>query len=843
MKGIGTLMLIIAPELSILANPLTPDQALRRIQGSTTMSRIPGNAISIELSHTENADGIPMLYVFNRGEQGFVIASADDALPAILGYSDSGAFNPANASPELKWWLGQYADEASCYLNENATVPVQSTKRNAARANRPGIPEMLTTKWNQDAPYNLSCPVDGNKKSVTGCVATAMAQVIKYHGYPSQGSGEHSYDWNGQPLSFDYGNTTFNYAEMLDDYKMMDSSEAQQRAVAELMYACGVSVNMDYSAGDSGAGDIYIPYALRTFFNYDAGTRILKRTCFSTEEWEDIVYSELAENRPVIYGGQAPDGGHEFVCDGYDNGYFHINWGWSGMGDGYFLLSALDPGLQGIGGFSGGYNADQAIVCGAKPSQDGGSMWYPIYATGSMAVTEVNPGFSQLILKFQNGGMYNYSPEGATLSFFLKAVSESGEEYLVDTPLGLTFGGAVGLNVSGYTGFSIRYPSGLAAGNYKVYLVFQTPEGKWQDVKFPLTAASYLDLTVDADGKYSFKQGVPVLRSKIKVTAFSPDTAVLSGVATNFDLTVENIGEVEFSGNVTLKVYEKDSRIQSLAENRIQFILAAGEVYNGYVNLTYDLPEGEYDAIFYDQYDDEVSDVFALKIGAVPIGVERIILDSTDTKVEVNGTLQLKATVLPEEASDKSIIWSSSNPEVANVDQTGLVTAFTPGTTLITVKSAANEDISVSCMITVTEKAKVIYVGSIILDPAEVAAVPGTVITITATVMPEDATDKSLIWTSSDEAVATVADGVVTVQGEGNAVITASAIDGSEIKAECHVSGISWVDAIENDGAEADVYTVNGMLIKKNADMKFISKLAKGTYIIRIGNVARKIMR
>ncbi|MDE6291573.1 MAG: Ig-like domain-containing protein, partial [Muribaculaceae bacterium] len=288
---------------------------------------------------------------------------------------------------------------------------------------------------------------------------------------------------------------------------------------------------------------------------------------------------------------------------------------------------------------------------------------------------------------------------------------------MADKPLDLEFKGATGLNVTGYSGFYISIPSDLAAGNYKAYLVFKTPEGNWQDVLFPLSLPTYLNLNVGEDGAYVFTEGSPAVRTKIKVTAFYPETTVVSGVPTRFNLTVENIGDIEFSNVITVKVFEKGSRTEALAENRIKFDLAAGEVFNGYLNITYNLNDGEYDAIVYDQYGDEVSDVFTLRIGEVPIEVSRIVLDTTDTGMEEGSTLQLNATVLPEDASDKSLVWSSSNTEVANVDQTGLVTAFTPGTVIITVTSAANEEISASCEITV--KAKVIEVEGVALDKTE----------------------------------------------------------------------------------------------------------------------------
>lgn len=928
MKVIGSSLLVLTPFLSAVALRLTPEQALKRLEDSSTRFRMPGNA-SYRLAHIESAASEPRLYVFNNGDEGFVIASADDVLPPLLGYSDNGAFNLSDASPELKWWLSQYADEAAWYLQNSDGVQSSSVGKGGvpSRAPRADISELLTSKWNQDSPFNLDCPEVGGIKCVTGCVATAMAQVIRYHGYPAQGSGHHSYSWNGRTLDFNYGATTFDYADMLDWYDET-ATPIQQQAVASLMYACGVGVNMSYSADESGAGDMYIPYALKTFFNYDASTRLLKRNCFSTEEWEDLVYGELEANRPVIYGGQASSGGHQFVCDGYENGYFHINWGWAGMGDGYFLLSALDPGLQGIGGFAGGYNSDQTMVCSAAPAQ-GGAQWYPIYATGGLEIRQVYDGNIAVELAFKNGGMYNYSPEAADLSFYLKCVSESGREFMSENPMDLQFGGASGLNVSGYRGFSIYLPSNLEEGNYKVSLVFKTPEGNWQDVLFPLSVASYFSISIDSDGRYVFAEGTPEVKAKVKVTAFAPSTTVLSGVPTRFDMTIENIGEVEFSNAITVKVYEKGKHTDPLAVNGVKFTLAAGEVFNGWLELTYSLADGEYDVIIYDNYDEVISDVFTLVIGERPVNVSRILLDTTEASIEEGSTLQLVATVLPEDASDKSLIWSSSDPEIANVDQTGLVTAFTSGKTIITVKSAANEDISASCQITVkarvieaegvtldkseatltegetltltatvepddtTDKTltwtssneevatvedsvvtalktgtstitvstsngktaqceitviekvpEIIYVSSVTLDHTEIEAEAGTVLTLKATVLPENATDKDLLWTSSNEEVATVDQtGTVTIRSVGTVVITAEAVDGSGIKAECHISGTSLLNSIESDTIKVDVFTVNGILIKSNVDGSFVSNLSKGTYIVRIGNETHKIIK
>lgn len=287
------------------ASPLTPQQALRRAQQSSSRLRAPGK-YSYELSQTYKSDGEEALYVFNKGDKGFIVVSADDRLPALLGYSDNGAFDPTKASPGLKWWLSQYADEAVYFFkNEDKFTINKSSLRRATRAN---IPTLVKTKWNQSAPYNNDCPIVAGGRAVTGCVATAMAQVINYFRYPLIGSGEHSYIYNGNTYSFNFGATTFDWNNMLDVYTE-DATAQQNEAVATLMFACGVSVNMNYTSRESGTSDLYVANALKTFFGFDKGVRYLKKQYFSDDEWENIIYGELAESRPVVYGGQAPTGG------------------------------------------------------------------------------------------------------------------------------------------------------------------------------------------------------------------------------------------------------------------------------------------------------------------------------------------------------------------------------------------------------------------------------------------------------------------------------------------------------------------------------------------------------
>ena len=289
------------------------------------------------------------IYVFNS-DNSFVIISADDRTPAVLGYSDHGAYDMKKAPDGLKAMLGWFQASVRNYSTTRGEVAIHDA-----------IKPLLTTKWNQHSPYNLLCPYDdkNDAPSVTGCVATAMAQIMKYHEYPS------AYDWS----------------LMKDEYDSGDESAAAQE-VAKVMKDAGASVYMKYSANVSSANVDGISEAFRNTFGYSISTELVSRAYFTAQEWDELIYSNLENKMPVYYGGTAIDiddskgylqgveAGHGFVVDGYDGkGLYHVNWGWGGLSDGFFLLSLLDPDNQGAGGTSGseGYTIRASAIVGIKP--------------------------------------------------------------------------------------------------------------------------------------------------------------------------------------------------------------------------------------------------------------------------------------------------------------------------------------------------------------------------------------------------------------------------------------------------------------------------------------------
>lgn len=371
--------------LPLAARTLTPDEALRGVQSqfkSGVMRAPAALSSSLKLTKTVNTTkGEPAIYIFapSQGE-GMVIASAETSTPAILGYTDRSTFNPSKINPNLQYWLDAYAAQIQ-YLR-TLSAPTHPFLSPAARADaKTEIQPICQTEWDQDTPYNNFCPSRNGEATCTGCVATAMAQAMKVFDWPEHGVGTVSYQWEngGRILTQDLSQDTYDWGLMVPNFQEVNTSYAQDSAIATLMRDVGYSVQMNYntiSNGGSGAYSRNIPAALISHFNYDMGLYQAQRDNYSQQsEWNDLIYNELANGRPVIYSGiTSNQEGHCFICDGYRaDGYFHINWGWSGMDDGYFLLSALNPSSLGIGGGSGasGFNYQQdAIVGMQKPTGD-----------------------------------------------------------------------------------------------------------------------------------------------------------------------------------------------------------------------------------------------------------------------------------------------------------------------------------------------------------------------------------------------------------------------------------------------------------------------------------------
>lgn len=540
-----------AMAIAAQADVLTPEQALgRALAGGPAKVAQKGGAP--KLVYTDAIDGQPATYVFEQANGGYMLLAADDAVAPVLGYSDEGNFDKDNIPDNMRWWLGQYAQEIA-YARANGVKYEAPAKAAAMTA----IAPLCTTKWNQMAPYNNLCPVSNanGQRAVTGCVATAMAQLMKYHNYPAVGEGQKSNTTAGFPT------TTINFAKwpldwdnMLDTYTA-NSGEKEKLAVAQLMVACGVSVEMNYGTDASGAVSAMVAQALIKYFKYDEGCRFINRDYFPMSEWKQMAWNELKTVGPVLYAGTSSEGGHCFIVDGYDGqDYFHLNWGWGGMSDGYFLLSALNPSSQGVGGYSpgAGFTANQGMLLGAKKPVAGSKKYYFLGMHDSafkisQASTTLGGSFTVPVTT------YNFAPWECSGTIGVNLTSASGSTQFVGHQ---TFGpirASSAGSIYGTGEYTVRVPSNLAAGTYTVTPAWKSADGTVSPiyVKINLTRAYTMTVT---GSNVTFKaiDQTP----QLKATALKVESKKLyAGQPSVFRVTFNNPGTTEFYGNVAAGLY------------------------------------------------------------------------------------------------------------------------------------------------------------------------------------------------------------------------------------------------------------------------------------------------
>ena len=381
MKRTLLCILSVLMTLVVKAGDVTPEVAMKQATDFVKERVANGSRRAPSASQLTMAKKVSGLYVINIGKsEGFVIVSPDDRTDAILGYSDSGNLNPDNMPENMKAWLQGYADEIAWAKRNNITASATTAQR-AHRAVKTAIAPLVTARWNQNDPYNKlvnNSTYFDYSDVVTGCVATAMAQVMYYtakkaglsSSYTLVATDSYTTKW-GKTIPVVPANTALNWISMKDTYTSGETGPAAD-AVATLMKACGASVKMSYANVDNGgssANSNIIDDALITYFGYDETTQYADRSFYSYLNWIELLYNELSQGRAILYSGQSIGGGHEFVCDGYQSeDYFHINWGWGGKSDGFFKLAALAPDEQGIGGSTSteGYNAGQSAVIGIQ---------------------------------------------------------------------------------------------------------------------------------------------------------------------------------------------------------------------------------------------------------------------------------------------------------------------------------------------------------------------------------------------------------------------------------------------------------------------------------------------
>ena len=466
------------------------------------------------------------LTVLGYAAGGFAVIANDDAFDAVLGYSDT-RFSPDNMPPAMLWWMKATDEAMQQRLSTGKTTMTATTPADLGYPTEMGGNDgMMLAKWDQSAPYNSVIKEQLSGDYLTGCVATAMAQIMYHHKWPVKGTGNHNYnpdyangqsDFNGT-VSAKFDRTTYDWDNMLPVYTNGKYNDVQAEAVGTLMYHCGVSVEMQYGLQASGAHDNDVATALETYFSYS--TKFYSRDIYTEREWMGIIYEEISNNRPVLYGGVAltppTPSGHAFVFDGYDaSGRVHVNWGWSGSGNGFFNVAVLD-------------SSDGTLT---EPTQNGFSYQQDMVVIHDADEPEI-PYSSQFgilpSISWKDGststGSFTVSTSGGTLTFNVTNLLNCDANAFTGT-LGLIAepvdgGAAIALfngqleavpYSSGWPDFGTRSASidGLPDGTYRVYLATKaTQETDWQPVRSNETIVNNYLLTVSG-GTATVTEGEP----------------------------------------------------------------------------------------------------------------------------------------------------------------------------------------------------------------------------------------------------------------------------------------------------------------------------------------------
>ena len=596
---------------TVLAGPVSKEQA-RQLAADFVKTRPAAAASKAAGNVTQQADALSLVtlsqnrqeamaapfYIFNIGErQGFVIVSGDDRTASVLGYSDEGCIDPERMPENLRYWLDDYAQQLKTLAQMDDTQ-AQNCLRAPSRAavkTRNSIAPLITTKWDQATPYWNECPqfmisedeADGYELAYTGCVATAMSQIMYFYKQPA--AIEHEIP----AYTFTYGNglgdygtatmaalepTTFDWEHMRETYTGAED-EVYTSAVAHLMFYVGCSVKMQYGTSASGAYTDDIP---KGFALFGYGSKIAFRNDYTQQTWEDLVYSELATGRPMIYNGTAGSGGgHSFICDGFEYGdYFHINWGWGGMGNGFFQLSIMNPSASGIGGSSSseGYNMKQNIIYNILPdtaTPEGGSSEgeevEPMLTVTAISgdtyefkdrTNSSKPFYIQDSRKVKvsysdhsgQPGKYKYKIALALLNpadgtFEVMHNSESNT-YLTVTTSALGQTTTFGKDLKPSNGdYSRLIPFGAGkVGDYRIVSVFQAENtSEWKLME--KADRYYVEITLDDQ-----TTSVPVYHPqfKLQTTNFVFDGASKVGQKEQIHVTIKNSGSDSFFGDLYL---------------------------------------------------------------------------------------------------------------------------------------------------------------------------------------------------------------------------------------------------------------------------------------------------
>jgi len=607
---------------SLSAETLTPAQALARVNTeSTSVRKIASRAAAEAVpARTITIGNAPGLYVFTPADGGLLLVSAESETPALIGYTDN--YSAGNElPPALESMMRCWAAEIEAQRAGN--VIYGSTSR--ADEDFAPIDPICKTRWNQDAPYNGKCPQLLGADTYTGCVATAVAQVLKVYEYPARCSGgKHSYKWaiGNKTLTLNFDDVVLDWDNMLDTYTA-SATQAQKDAVATLMQALGYTSDMQYSTAGSGTTSISMIAGLARNFDYDLETlEYSYRSTYTLAQWQQKVYDVLATGYPVYYDGVTTDAeplGHAFVVDGYrSEGYFHLNWGWGGMSDGYFLLTALDPDAQGIGGAypSAGFDYVQGAIFGLQKGNDTSSANAPLrfYSDGGLRTDATSATLGKTVQFYYPEYFINIGAVSANPVPAITLTAANGKTYTVRA------GGGMGTLKPGFgfrgAYYSVIIPSDLPDGEYTIHpSAYNSNSQKYYDVSCPIGYGGEIKASV---GNSTITFHAPAI-ADIKAADISLPEQIFTNKAFEISGTIKALNTESYYGKITACLYAPGETKERATLGCFMVSVDAGKSVPFYGTLkltTLAVTSGEYELALVDDFGNAISDRINIEVTA-----------------------------------------------------------------------------------------------------------------------------------------------------------------------------------------------------------------------------------
>jgi len=511
-KSFFTTVLIALSFSSILAEDRTEQEMMQiaeqQLGAMATLARSEGPAHPFAIQKLKNGKTYS---IYGAKDMGFVVVSSDNLIQPVLGYSMS-TFQEDKMPCGFNWWLNAVSESIERRIETNNYV---------ASISRTPVENFVTTQWGQEYPYNMLCPKVDEQLPPSGCVATAIAQILCYYKYPQQGKGKGYYAFSndGPHITGDI-NGIYQWDNIWDTYPKEGVADDKVTAIATVLKDCGLAAGMTYELAGSGASSLYTMNGMVDNFSYDANAvKFYSRDFFTDEEWMEIIYDELSHHRPILYSGSdVTYGGHAFLFSGFDEeGKVYVNWGWNGNADGYFDISDLSPeGILNVKqSIKFHFGNSQSMGFGFKPQGEAGAQdkYESLFGTEegfNIAVSSTN----NKILEVALGTYYNYhykSFEGKLGFYFENENGNTADCSFVNIDANLSLKSLQGRkhDIESFSKPSLR---NVKAGSYKVYLAsWDNQETVPQPVRTVGKGATYFVFTKASDGTLTVSEEKPFI--------------------------------------------------------------------------------------------------------------------------------------------------------------------------------------------------------------------------------------------------------------------------------------------------------------------------------------------